>query len=84
MFAFDNLLWSLVSLSWVFRLIFLILPIIEILLLISATKDFVKFANQFTLRGMVYLVLGIPTLRIAGDLLVVIGIVFTILGTINN
>jgi hypothetical protein len=33
---------------------------------------------------MVYLVLGIPTLGIAGNLLVVIGIVFTILGTINN
>jgi hypothetical protein len=87
----DNLYWSLVSLAWVSGLIFLILAIIEILLLMSATKDFVKFASQFTVRGIVYLVLGIPTLGIAGDLgiaagvlLVVIGIVFIIMGIINN
>jgi hypothetical protein len=91
MFICDNLLWSLVSLAWVSGLIFLILAIIEILLLIGATKDFVKFASQFTVRGIVYLVLGIPTLGIAGDLgiaagvlLIVIGIVFVIMGVINN
>nr|AGM32121.1 hypothetical protein [Coptotermes formosanus] len=87
----DNLKWSLVSLAWVSGLIFLVLAIIEILLLLSATKDFVKFASQFTVRGIVYLVLGVPTLGIAGDLgiaagvlLIVIGIVFVIMGIINN
>jgi hypothetical protein len=90
-YSCDNLFWSLISLAWTSGLIFLILAIIEILLLIGTTKDFVKFASQFTVRGIVYLVLGIPTLGIAGDLgiaagvlLIVIGIVFIIMGIINN
>jgi hypothetical protein len=53
--------------------------VIKILLLIDATKDFVKFSRQFTVRGIVYLVLGIPTLGIAGDLGIAAGILLIVI-----
>jgi hypothetical protein len=64
---------------------------LEILLLLEATLGFLAWAKSKSVRGLLYIVIGFPTLGVSGDLgiaagvlLLVIGIVFLVWGIITD